>query len=179
MTTSLLWLLFACGEPPTAAQPARTLDEPPRTAEPSEPEAKPHWVRRTDLEMDTLIKATCAASLVDGKPILLEFSAPWCVDCRTLNSLTTKPVLSSRMEQIHHIVVDVGRWEHHQQLAQAFDVSALAWWVVVAPDDCEAPIPRWRRLSQGGFEPASTGRGGRTAEGVARWLDEALSRRSE
>ena len=128
--------------------------------------------------MDTLLKQRCAASRADGKPLLLEFSAPWCVDCRTLNGLAEEPVLASRLEQVHHIVVDVGRWEHHQPLVQAFEVSALAWWVVLAPDDCEAPVPQWPRLSQGGFEPSSTGRGSRTAAGVAAWLDAALERRS-
>lgn len=162
----LLLSLLACGEPPTAARPA-PQPEPAPTAE-----ASP-WIQRTDLEMDAALRSSCEASVADGKPVLLEFSAAWCVDCRKLHDLAADDEVIAEMAQFHHLTVDVGKWDRHKGLIDAFGVSALAWWSVLQPEDCSAPPPGWKRLKEGSFEPASTGSGARTAEGVTAWLQDA------
>ncbi|MCO4743218.1 MAG: thioredoxin family protein [Proteobacteria bacterium] len=163
-------LLLACAEPPTTARPAQVIATPPA---PVTEKAESHWVERTDLELDDALKSVCRDSVEDGKPILLEFSAPWCVDCRKLNELSTDDAVKAELEQFHHLTVDVGKWDRHKPLIAAFEVSALAWWVAMKPTNCGHAITKWPRLKEGGFEPASSPTGVRTAEGVATWLAEA------
>lgn len=163
-----LLLLVSCGEPPTAARPA-----PMAVPEPEPADQQPHWVTRTDLELDEVLRSECRASVEEGKPLLLEFSAPWCVDCRRLIELSKDPAVASELSQFRTLTVDVGRWDRHKPLVEAFGVGVLAWWVALAPTDCDAPPPTWPRLKEGGFEPASGSSGVRTASGVAAWLSEA------
>lgn len=169
-TALFLSCLLGCDDPPTAARPAAQVPLP--ATAPPEPE-RGKWVRRTDVELDDLLHTTCAASVQDGRPILLEFSAAWCVDCRRLLELSSDAEVAKELTEFHHITVDVGQWDRHQALAKAFGVGMLAWWAVLDPKDCAEPIPAWPRLAEGGFEPSSSGTGARTAEDVVTWLQRA------
>jgi thiol-disulfide isomerase/thioredoxin len=165
-----LSLLIACEEPPTTARPASQV--PLEATAPRVPTPE-KWVKRTDLELDDLLKSTCDAAVQDQKPILLEFSAAWCVDCRRLVELSSQPEVRDELARFHHVTVDVGQWDRHQALTKAFGVGMLAWWAVLTPTDCSAPIPTWPRRAEGGFEPSSSGQGARTAEDVLSWLRHA------
>ncbi|TNE91437.1 MAG: hypothetical protein EP330_05190 [Deltaproteobacteria bacterium] len=167
---ALLAGLVACEEPPTTARPASQVPLPsPVPKAEATPTAK-KWIKRTDLELDAELKQVCSASVADGKPILLEFSADWCVDCRRLVELGKNEDVAAELDAFHHLTVDVGQWDRHKPLIEAFGVGMLAWWAVLAPEDCDAPVPQWKRLKEGGFEPASSGAGARTAEDVLAWL---------
>jgi thiol-disulfide isomerase/thioredoxin len=164
-------VLSACtGTPAPAPEPDAS---PPRDAAPAERQDPrrgdaDYWVPRTDAELDAAFEATCRAAEASNRPVLLQFSAPWCIDCRRVKALSAEPVLAEELQRWETLVVDPGRMDRHVPLLQAFEVSAIATWVAVRPQDCRLPAPSWTRLRQETFEPA-TGTP-RTAEDLARWL---------
>lgn len=181
-STELLLLgLLGCGrepvpepEPPPAPAVEAPAEAPTTPAE--TPSTPAHWTVRTDLELDDLLRDTCEAAVADGRPVLLEFSAPWCVDCKLLKRITDRDPVRSELESWHRVVVDVGRFERHDALREAFEVAAIARWVALRPTDCVTPVTRWPRLREGTLEPQSGQEGPRTDEDVLRWLVEARGR---
>ena len=118
------------------------------------------------------LSAACTASVADGAPVLLSFTASWCGDCALLSRLEADPSVAAALAKTHRVVVDVGRFEHHVDLLKAFGGDRLAWWVVLAPKDCAAPAPTWPVLRSGGLEPSGDVRV-QTAAGVVGWLESA------
>ena len=177
-----MWLslaLVACGTSAPEVDPANT---PPTTTSTTEagstgPSARheaelSYWPKRTDLELDAELRAACAASVSDGKPVLIAFSAPWCPDCRRVRDLEAEPALKSEQALWHKLVVDVGRFDQHELLLGAFSLSKIVTWVALQPTDCLGGPDTWPVLRQSIFEPA-TGAGPKTAESLAAWLQEA------
>ena len=113
------------------------------------------WTPRSDAELSAALQTTCAASLADKKPILLQFSAAWCGDCRAAETLKADPAVSAALQQWHTLLIDVGRFERHQPMLQAFGATGIAWWVALAPTDCAQPVTAWPRLKVGAIEPSS------------------------
>lgn len=163
MSTEILLLLaaLACADPPE--EPARRPAPPPPAA---------HWQPRSDAALDAVIGEACRSSLADGRPVLLELSAPWCGDCQAILRMSAEPVLASELQRWHHVVVDVGRFDRHRPLIEGFGVGGIAWWGALQPTRCDEPPTRWPRLRTGTLEPA-TGDGPRTPAEVAAWLTEA------
>ena len=169
--------LLACSTAPTAAtppaEPAPAAEDEP--SELSERELRSLWKVRSDEELAAELSGLCTASIADERPILLEFSAPWCIDCRTLKQLAHREPLRAELTKWHHISVDVGRFERHRPLLKAFEVKGIAHLVALAPDDCSKGMLDWPRLANGTFEPA-TGQGPRTPEAIRDWLVTARGR---
>lgn len=153
----LLWLALGCVDPPPPPPPA------------------PHWVRRTDAELAAELGRACAASRADHKPVLVEFSAPWCVDCRALERLEPHPALSREYAAWHRVRVDVGNFDRHPALLEAFEVRAIAAWVALRPEDCGRPVEAWPRLAGRLVEIDSGAARSEGADGLARWLAAARS----
>ena len=175
----LPWLLLlACSTPAPEVAPMKAPPQPSAAAvAPSGPSARQqaelaYWPTRTDLELDGELRATCAASLRDGKPLLLSFSAPWCPDCRRVRDLEAEPVLKAEQDEWHKLVVHVGQFDRHTLLRAAFSVSKIVTWVALQPTDCQASPDTWPVLHRSVFEPA-TGSGPKTAESLASWLKDA------
>ena len=133
------------------------------------------WVERTDAELDTALKATCDAATASNKPVLLEFSAPWCGDCTRLKQLETQPPLASVLSRVERLTIDVGRFNRHTSLLSHFKVGAIAHWVVLAPTDCATPVTTWPVRASQTFEPAHGKEGPRTAPAIAAWLEGSLT----
>jgi thiol-disulfide isomerase/thioredoxin len=135
-------------------------------------QAGDHWVQRTDTELETAVRGACEASKADGKPVLLGFSAPWCQDCVLLHKMESDPAVSAELSNWHRVVADVGRFDRHTALREAFKVDRIAWWVALKPTDCAAPIPSWPVARSGSFEPSSDAKIS-TPAGVVGWLKAA------
>lgn len=137
------------------------------------PGAREYWVERSGSELEALLDQTCATAVAEDKPVLLAFSAPWCMDCRQVRILSVEEPLRSEREVWEEVVVHVGRFTRHRDLLEAFDVKAIAYWVALQPTTCDAPVTAWPVLRQGTFEPLSNPNAGRTSVELARWLREA------
>ena len=156
-----LFLLLACANEPPEPQPVAA---PP-----------PHWEKRTDLALDAVLTKTCEASIADKKPILLEFSAPWCADCKKLEHMEKQEDLMGEYANWHRVRVDVGRFDRHEALREAFGVYAIAHWTAMKPISCKEKAPSWPRLNSQLME-LETGSGGpRTVADVVKWLVSARS----
>jgi thiol-disulfide isomerase/thioredoxin len=151
--------LVACGE------------APPRLPDPPHPEQ--YWVERTYAELAAVLRETCTRAIGADKPVLLAFSAPWCIDCRQMRALEGQPELATELARWEKVVVDVGRLDRHRPLLEAFRVGAIAHWVALAPTDCREDVTRWPVLRASTFEPQTGWFGAKTAPELQAWLQDA------
>ncbi|MFZ1989403.1 MAG: thioredoxin family protein [Alphaproteobacteria bacterium] len=72
-----------------------------------------------------------------GKRVMIEMGANWCSDCRILAGVMALPEVSKfvgdNFETVH---VDVGRFDHNQQIPARFHakVNGIPWIVIAEPD---------------------------------------------
>lgn len=131
-----------------------------------------HWQARTDGELAARVSALCEASLKDHKPVLLEFSAAWCGDCKAAAAFEQQPEVKAELANWHHEVIDVGRFERHQTLLKGFGAQGIAYWAALRPTDCAAAPLSWPRLRTGSVEPTSDASLATAAQLIG-WLTEA------
>jgi thiol:disulfide interchange protein len=124
---------------------------------------------RSDAELMEQARQVCETAQTREQPVLLEFSAPWCSDCRVLARLEQKPELARSLAQYARLAINVGRFDRHPELLQSFGLRAIAYWVVVAPQDCAREPQSWPRVASRTLEPL-TGTPVRSDE-LATWLD--------
>jgi thioredoxin-like negative regulator of GroEL len=160
----MIWM-FGCGSPEVSSEPA------PAPA----PAPVAYWVERTDEQLDEHLRTTCEAAVEASQPVLLAFSAPWCIDCKKLRSLAEQPPAAAELEGWQKVVIDVGRFERHEALRHHFQVASIAYLVALRPTDCTQPVTAWPVLAKGPFEPVSRDDGVRTPEALATWLSAARS----
>jgi thiol-disulfide isomerase/thioredoxin len=133
-----------------ACQSSRSLPEPaplgPRDG------LGDYWVQRSDAELDAILGETCAASVADGRPVLLWFSAAWCGDCRRTYAYEKAGALDDELTHWHRVVIEPGRLDRHVPLFQAMGVSGIPTVVATRPTDCGQPAQDWPRLDQGRFD---------------------------
>ena len=78
-----------------------------------------------------------ARAKTSGKRVMIEMGANWCSDCRILAGVMAIPevtkFISDNFETAH---VDVGRFDHNQQIPARFHakVNGIPWIVVAEPD---------------------------------------------
>jgi hypothetical protein len=126
--------------------------------------ASERWATRTDGALRAKIDRAMQCGRTRGTKVLLEFTAPWCPDCREMLRIEDEPpaagVLATRYERVR---VNVGRWDAHRALTARFGIRAIAAYVVLDP-------VTGRVLAQTTREPL-TGRDGRLdSAGWAAWL---------
>lgn len=151
--------LAACGDPPPR------LPDPPNPSE--------YWVERSDAELNTVLGEACSSATAEKKPVLLAFSAPWCIDCRQMRALEAQPELAGELAGWEEVVVHVGRFDRHTALRERFKVGAIAHWVALAPTDCSADVTTWPVLRASTFEPQTGWFGAKTAPELRDWLVQA------
>ena len=123
---------------------------------------------RTDEEIQKLATQRCERG--PERPLLLEFGAPWCPDCRKLNELKEHPELARELAHWSILKINVGEIDQNERLLAAFRVSAIATWITLAPQDCSAPLDKWPRLGRRLVEPATGARGDSNAKQLWLWL---------
>lgn len=104
----------------TAAAPrlkARTLAQLPR------PLLAPYDSSR-DAGKD--VDAALARAKQSGKPLLIDFGANWCVDCRVLAGVLELPEMRSWVAQHFELVqVDIGEFDRNLDLPRRFGATSL------------------------------------------------------
>lgn len=103
------------------------------------------------LRDETALRCRLAKKL--GQPVLLEFSAPWCEDCLRLQEMKKAPALSNALSSLQAVTVNVGDFDRHAKLIEAFGVKAIARWELLKPTDCDSPPWKWGRLGSRTLEP--------------------------
>jgi thiol-disulfide isomerase/thioredoxin len=127
---------------------------------------------RTEVELQQALREVCQAAVAKKTPVLLEFSAPWCKDCRRLAEMKQLPELAGPLEAVPHLAINVGRFSRHEALLEAFTIKAIARWELLAPANCDETNGvepwRWGRVASRTLEPL-TGQPVDAAE-LGRWL---------
>jgi len=124
---------------------------------------------RSEAELMIAAREACTRALEANRPVLLEFTAEWCTDCRAVERMKARSEpLRAALAQVEPLPINVGRFDRHRSILQSFGVRAIAHWTVVAPSQCDAPLSSWRRIGSRTLEPAS-GTAVRSEE-LASWL---------
>jgi thiol:disulfide interchange protein len=110
-------LVSGCGGPSNGQS-----DATPSAPSSSEPSATPRATIPTEYDEKAdaraEITAAIAASKADGMPVLLDFGADWCPDCRVLEKLYRDPAVSRGLLTRYHLVlVNVGEFDTNLDVA--------------------------------------------------------------
>ena len=156
----------------TLILPIALAQSPPGPAVPDEA----YWQSRTDPALHAAIEQACTEAASSDKAVLLSFSAPWCIDSRTVASFETETAVRQELDAHWvQVVVDVGRFDAHDALRSAMEVERIATWVALSPQ-CDAPVTAWPVLGREVLEPASHPTTVRSADDLAEWLRTARAR---
>ncbi|MFE5207703.1 thioredoxin family protein [Streptomyces sp. NPDC056600] len=92
----------------------------PATTEqaPSEAEDAPDYDPKADAAGD--IAAALKAAKKDGRPVLVDFGADWCLDCRVLGARFEEPGPSALLAGYHVVKVDVGEFDNNLEVAERY-----------------------------------------------------------
>ncbi len=123
--------------------------------------------KRSTADLRALATTQCKAAISEKQPVLLEFSASWCPDCRALAALKKKPALASALGRVKQVEINIGDFERHKDLITFFDVDRIASWVMLRPEDCSAPIFKWPQIANRVVEPMS---GSGSEKDLVAWL---------
>ncbi len=158
---------------PAAAPPPADAAPPPATPTlSSAPLDTPHWApERDDAEIESIAAELCR-SLKPKQRLLLEFSAPWCTDCRRLKQMERQEPLRRALARWARLEINVRDFEKNDRLLRAFSVRSIAHWVALQGGQCEKSLANWPRLDSRSVEP--TTQGASTPDEIANWLDNAL-----
>ncbi|MFF4814467.1 thioredoxin family protein [Kitasatospora sp. NPDC001309] len=119
-----------------------------------------------DAEAD--VKAALARSAGDQRPVLLDFGANWCPDCKVLDKLFRSPQVTPLLRDDYRVVaVDVGRFDHNLDLAARYvDLrsSGIPALVVLSPDGTVRTAS-----NDGAFSNARAMSAGTVATFLTRW----------
>ncbi|MBW2498982.1 MAG: thioredoxin family protein [Deltaproteobacteria bacterium] len=125
---------------------------------------------RSDAAVRARLASACRESIERNRPLLLEFSAPWCTDCQLLHTMKQRGALARELARWPAVVVNVNQFDRNVELLAAFGVERIAHWAVLAPRDCDRPAETWPRLVQQTLEPKSGAERGTPPDEIARWL---------
>lgn len=122
--TALLALTGCAGTPTTAHKtpPSATATSATQLAAPATPRASAASAHGYDPHADAAaeIKAALKAAKKDGRPVLVDFGADWCLDCRVLSARFQDPGPSATLARYHVVTVDVGEFDHNLDVAARY-----------------------------------------------------------
>lgn len=123
-----------------------------------------------EAELKDELDGLCTRARATGRPLLIEFSAAWCSDCRRLHQMKQAPALASELAAWPRLVVNVGRFDRHRSLLAARGVESIAHWEILAPTHCAEPVAAWPSLAKRTLEVSSGAARHLSPEDLAGWL---------
>ena len=124
----------------------------------------------SEAELATRLSGLCLDAREANQPLLIEFSAAWCSDCRRLHEMKQEPALAEELDAWPAVIVNVGRFDRHRPLLDSLGVESIAHWEVLAPTSCEEAIDTWPRLARRTLEVSSGAARNLSPADLARWL---------
>jgi thiol:disulfide interchange protein len=77
-------------------------------------------------DADAQVSAALKRARARGKPLLIDFGANWCLDCRVLAGVLELPELRGYVARNFELVqVDIGRFDRNYGVARRFGVTEL------------------------------------------------------
>ena len=130
-------------------------------------------------ELEQSLRTKCESARRSNKPLLIEFTAPWCGDCVQLGKMKKEKALADELKHWEVQLIDVGRFDRHQELLTAYKIDAIAQWTLISPqakspkstenNQCSKPATQWTRMTQRTLEPLSA-KETITPAVLAKWL---------
>ncbi|MCX5127865.1 co-chaperone YbbN [Streptomyces sp. NBC_00347] len=151
------------------------------SAAPSSKPASPQWnsqpppagrgPRDYDPEADAGadLAAALAAAKQDGRPVLIDFGADWCVDCRVLGVRFRQAGPAALLAKYHVVKVDVGEFDRNLDVAERYvdlGTSGIPALAVLDPASGDIKVA----TNQGEFSSARSMSAAQVEEFLKRWL---------
>jgi thiol-disulfide isomerase/thioredoxin len=102
------------------------------------------------------LQNACGRASEAGKPLLVEFSASWCPGCNALLQKEHREPLTLELAQWERVNVNVGQFDHHTGLMEAYGVKSIPHWTVVYGADCSKPAYEWEPARSRGAPSGNT-----------------------
>ncbi|MFE2581963.1 thioredoxin family protein [Streptomyces sp. NPDC059378] len=176
LTAIALLALTGCGSTATAshtapasvaATPAKKSAEPdPSSTTASSAKAEPEYNPKADAAADIAVALKSAKK--DGHPVLVDFGADWCMDCRVLGARFKESGPSALLAEYHVVRVDVGNFDHNLDVAARYvdlRTSGIPALVVLDPTSGQAKVA----TNKGEFSNARTMSADQVQEFLKRW----------
>jgi len=109
----------------------------------------------TEVDVDRELARVCEDARTHDQPVLLEFTADWCGDCRRLHEMKTRAPLTDELAHWTSHEFDVGRFDRYERLRKHFDIRSIAFWAALRPTDCASAVEAWPQLGVRVVEPKS------------------------
>ncbi|MEU0436548.1 thioredoxin family protein [Streptomyces sp. NPDC006290] len=114
------------------------------------------------------IAAALKAAKQDGRPVLVDFGAAWCLDCRVLSARFKEAGPSALLAKYHVVKVDVGEFDHNLKVAERYvDLNTSGIPALTVLDSASGRIEV--ATNRGEFANARTMSATQVAEFLKRW----------
>ncbi|MFJ4849160.1 thioredoxin family protein [Streptomyces sp. NPDC088733] len=114
------------------------------------------------------IAAARTAAKKDGRPVLIDFGADWCLDCVVLGKRFQEPGPAALLAKYHVVTVDVGEFDRNLDVAARYvdlEGSGIPALVVLDPASGRIKVA----TNEGEFSNARTMSGAQVGAFLQRW----------
>ncbi|MFF3562058.1 thioredoxin family protein [Streptomyces sp. NPDC002574] len=167
MVGAALLALTGCAGTTVSSGVAAPITTPAAPSASAAPAKAPHgYDPSRDAAAD--IGAARAAAKKDGRPVLIDFGADWCLDCVVLGTRFQQPEPAALLATYHVVSVDVGEFDRNLDVAGRYvdlRTSGIPALVVLDPSSGRIKVA----TDQGEFSNARTMSAAQVGTFLKRW----------